>query len=347
MTIPRPLHGLAPALLAGLLVAGCAARPPAPADPLIGRIVEGESGAALERAALIERMGEAEVVYLGEVHDNPHHQARQREVLDALLEAGHRPALAIEFFGTEQTGWLMNFVQPKRSTDDEAAEALAVRALRSRVGWDGEEDDRWSRYGPLLRAAREHRLPAYGIDLPPALRLRLQRVGLEGLTPVERAQLPDTSPDPEAYAGVMNDRLGQAHCGFGTPESIARLYDTWLARNDAMAATVVDALRDPDHRPVLVVLGAGHVEHGQSVVRRVAELRPGTGQLAVGLRPVSDPPVPLEEHLEPLVHDGVDFGPDYEVFWFTPLQEREDLCEAYREILRERHGEKRPADDSA
>lgn len=340
MTLSKLPASMLPALLAALLLAGCAATPSAPPDPLIGQIVAGDSGARLEREALFARMAEADVVYLGEVHDNPHHQARQRDAVAALLAAGKAPTLAIEFFGSEQTGWLMDYAQPKEQGQMARSGPVSERILRRRVGWDDEEDDRWTRYGPLLEMARDNRLPVLGIDLPPALRLRLQRVGHAGLSPVEVAQLPPASPDPAAYAAVMNDRLGQAHCGYGTPESIARLYDTWLARNDAMAAGIVAALEDADHHPVVVIVGAGHVEHDQSVVRRVAELRPGTHQLVVGLRPVTVPPRPLADHLAPTVRDGVDFGPDYGIFWFTPLQEREDPCERYREILRKRHGAK-------
>jgi uncharacterized iron-regulated protein len=341
MTLPRfASTGLLPILLITLLLAGCATPPSAPPDPLIGQIVEGRSATQLDRETLFARMLDADVVYLGEIHDNPHHQARQRDAVEALLAAGKAPTLAIEFFGSEQTGWLMDYAQPKAQGKMARSGPVSERILRRRVGWDGEGDDRWERYGPLLEIARDNRLPMLGIDLPPALRLRLQRVGRDGLSPVELAQLPPGSPDPEAYALVMNARLGQAHCGYGTPESVARLYDTWLARNDAMAAGIVAALEDSDHHPVVVIVGAGHVEHGQSVVRRVAELRPDTRQLVIGLRPVTLPPRPLSDHLAPTVSDGVDFGPDYQVFWFTPLQEREDPCEKYREILRKRHGAK-------
>ncbi len=343
MTVRTLTAGPLAALLLAVLLAGCATRPAAPPDPLIDTLVDGASGAPLDRAALFARMADADVVYLGEVHDNPHHHARQREVLRALLDAGRRPTLAIEFFGAEQTGWLMDYAQPQEQGQMARSGPVSERILRRRVGWDDEDDDRWERYGPLLESARDHRLPVLGIDLPPALRLRLQRVGRAGLSPVEVAQLPPDAADPPAYAGVMTERLGQAHCGYGTPESVARLYDTWLARNDAMAAGIVAALDDPEHRPVLAIVGAGHIEHGQNVVRRVAELRPGTRQLAVGLRPVTVPPRPLADHLAPTVHDGVDFGPAYEVFWFTPLQEREDPCERYREILRKRHGPKTEA----
>ncbi len=342
MPLPRIATGYLSALLAALLVAGCTTTPPAPPDPLIGRVVEGVTGAEVDRDALFARMAVADVVYLGEVHDNPHHQARQLDAVAALLAAGREPTLAIEFFGTEQTGWLMDYAQPKAQGKMARPGPVSERQLRRRVGWDGDGDDRWARYGPLLELARDNRLPVIGIDLPPALRLRLQRIGRDGLSPAEAAQLPAEAPDSAAYAGLMLERLGQAHCGYGSPESTGRLYDTWLARNDAMASAIVAALDDAEHRPVVVIVGAGHIEHGQSLVSRVEGLRPGSVQLAVGLRPVTVPPRPMADHLAPTVRDGVDLGPDYELFWFTPLQEREDPCEAYREILKKRHGDKKP-----
>ncbi|HEY5719860.1 MAG TPA: ChaN family lipoprotein [Gammaproteobacteria bacterium] len=320
--------------------------PPAP-DPLEGRIFAAADGSELDQQALRERMLAADVVYLGEIHDNPHHHAIQEQLLDGLVAAGASPALALEAVGSEQTGYLMDYATGAKPGPMAHAGPVSSRHLRARLDWGDEEDRRWQRYGGLLERARQARLPAFGIDLPPAQRLRLQRVGRSGLAPLESAQLPPHAEEAPAFAGLVREQLAGAHCGFGTPESIGRLYDTWVARNDAMAAAVVAALDDPDHRPVLVVVGLAHTAHGQGVLRRVAELRPGTRQLNLGLYPVAAEPQPLQAYLAAVEVAGSDLGPEHELVWITPRQERDDPCAPYRELLRQRLGEadKQPAEE--
>ena len=338
MRLP-PLHHLGPLLC--LWLAGCAVAPTAPPDPLVGRVFESATATELDRATLDARLRDAEVVYLGEVHDNPDHQAIQREVLAGLRDAGLTPGLALEMAGREQTGFLMNYTLSPGSGGGHGAGAndeAATRFLRRRLDWDDEEDTRWTRYGPLLELARGATLPAAGIDLPPAQRLRLQRVGRERLSAGELRQLPPTAADDPAYAAQIRSQLAGAHCGFGTEESIARLYDTWVARNDAMALSIVELLADPAVHPVVVVVGGGHTLYGHGVPRRVAQLRPGTRQVSIGLTPVAPEPRPLADYLAATVQDGTDLGPDHELTWITPRYEREDPCAGVRELLRKRLG---------
>ena len=51
---------------------------------------------------IAERARRADVVYLGEQHDNPAHHAHQRAVVEALVARGVRPALAFEMLDEDQ-----------------------------------------------------------------------------------------------------------------------------------------------------------------------------------------------------------------------------------------------------
>jgi uncharacterized iron-regulated protein len=326
-------------LLLAALLNGCAARSAAlqpPADPLAGRIFDSASGQERSRDSVLEQLAGADVVYLGETHDNPRHHAIQQEIVAALLAHGRKPGIGLEMAGTEQTGYLVDYVHGQ-SVDPGAVEADAKR-LRQRLGWDAARAVHWERYGPLVELARSARLPLFGIDLPPALRLRLQRAGHEGLLPVELAQLPATAAREPDYRALMLDRLKGAHCGYGTPQSVARLYATWVARNDAMAAAIVAGSDSAEHRPIVVIVGAGHVQHARGVQRRVAELRPALHQVNLGLHEVADQAQPLADYLAPLHFAGTDFGPLHELLWLTPRQTREDPCAVYRDLLEKRHG---------
>ncbi|HUS53241.1 MAG TPA: ChaN family lipoprotein, partial [Thermohalobaculum sp.] len=70
----RPL-----ACIAFLLVGGCAGV--APERP---GVIIGPGGGALSEPALVAALGQAQIVVLGEVHDNPNHHARQARLVRQL-----------------------------------------------------------------------------------------------------------------------------------------------------------------------------------------------------------------------------------------------------------------------
>lgn len=306
-------------IIAGTL-GGCSVPEPLPEaafgpDPLIGRVFQTQGPRELTREALYARLEDRQVIYLGEKHDNPHHHELQLDVVRTLVDRGHRPAIGFEVFSREQTSLLMTYLA--RESTAPGPEGSPEDWLRGRLGWDSSRDDQWNAYGPLLSFAREHGLIAVGIDLPPALRLRIVRVGVAGLTNVERGLLHPTRFEDAAYESLMLERLKRHHCGHGSEAYFRRLYQTWLARNDTMAAAILGTVAQQPDEPVVVVLGAGHVQNSMGVYERVAEQRPDLRQLNLGLREVAATARPLGAYLVRPEVGGVRFAPDHEYLWFT------------------------------
>ena len=323
------------------LLAGCSATPtavPRAPDPLAERLHDTLAGEALSREQLVQRMLAADVVYLGEKHDSRRHHEIQRELLEELAARGRSPALGLEIFPRSDNGLLMGYVtwapNPHMRHDAESAEAW----LRAKLGWQegGPRDGSWASYGPLLESARAHEMATFGIDLPVSLRSRISRVGEEGLTASERALLAPTGFEDPGYESLMLAKLKAAHCGFGSPEYLGRLYDNWVARNDTMARAIVDALDDATAGPVVVIVGAGHTEYGLGVVERVAALRPDVEQVNLGLTELAFEPQPLVHYTAAERHEGRDFGPAHRYLWFTePEGEPVDHCAGFHAAMGE------------
>ncbi len=316
-----------------LLLGGCAGSVQHRDDPLLERRFDSRSGEELSREAVLARAATADVIYLGENHDNARHHQLQLEIISALLERGIRPAIGFEFFDTGQTSLLTQYVAGSRSSLKLSTSGNKIspeQKLRRQLGWEHRDDEYWGFYFRLIDLAREHQLDIFGADLPAGTRTRLSRIGVTGLNPLELEQLVPTGLEDEAYRQLMYRKFRDGHCGWGEEPLLSRLYQTWLARNDRMALSVERMLADKPVRPVVMILGNGHIEHNMGVYERVAHLRPALTQLSLGFRQIAREATPLQLYLEGETIAGRDFGPAFEVFWFTPRQSYDDPCEGFR-----------------
>ncbi len=301
------------ALAAAALLFGCS-QPSSgeTAAPVAGTLHAAPNGAEIDRTSFQIRLAAADVIYLGEQHGNRYHHAAQLRIVTDLVASGRKPAIGFEVVSLTQTSDLMNYVFAPTSDDADAP----ARRLRSELKWtaDGEQ---WRNYGPLLEFARAHQLRVAGIDLPRGLRRRISRVGVQGLSAVERAQLYDSGFTDAAYREFMQGRLDEAHCGFAPPALLDRLYETWLARNDAMMTVITTLAAERPGEPVVVIVGGGHVAHNMGVFERVAQRAPQLRQLNIGFRG-EQAGVTAPELFAPVEVAGRQFAPIHEIIWLTP-----------------------------
>ena len=282
-------------------------------------------GDALPPDALLEKMLNAQVIYLGEQHDNPYHHRLQLAIVEKLIARGKRPILGFEFFSQAQTGWLMHYTVGKPSAFALPQARDPGKLLRIKLGWEKRQN--WDYYFPLIQLARQHHLPVFGADLPDGLRVRLSRSGVAGLSPLEKATWSPTGFDQEAYRRLMWQQLAISHCGMAPESLLARLYETWIARNDAMARAIVLMQAQQPNAPVVVLLGAGHVAHNMGVYERVAFLQPGIRQLNLGFQSTLPDNPPFSHYFETVSVEQTEFAPEHPYLWFTPpAPEGEDPC---------------------
>ncbi len=294
-------------------------------DNATGTVLQTAEGHLISPEALLDNMLHAQVIYLGEQHDNPYHHRLQRAILEKLLAHGKRPAIGFEFFSRDQTGWLMNFTLGKPSPFALPQSDDPGETLRKKLGW--EKRPEWAFYFPLLQLARTHHLPVFGADLPDGLRVRLARNDLAELSAIEKAEWTPTHFVHEDYQQLMLKKLALAHCGMAPESLLQRLYVTWVARNDAMAQAIALMRTAAPDEPVVMVLGAGHVAHDMGVHERVAFLQPGIHQVNLGFQEIHPEDPPLPRPFEPVRVGQTPFAPDHPFLWFTPpAPDREDPC---------------------
>lgn len=247
MPVPRLLVVLS--MLVAL--AGCAAWRTPPE-----RIVEVASGRELSRAELLAALREADVVLLGELHDNPLHHRRRGELISAL---GPGTAVVAE-----------HLTRGRRVASQGALPGALADAGFDARAWD------WPLHEPLFAAVRDAGLPLAGGNLPVDVVRRIAREG-EAAWPDDLAAALRAAPLDDAARAALDADLLDSHCGQLPPARVPAMRAAQRARDAAMA----QALLDSGGRPAVLVAGNGHVRADYGVPRVLAVLRPALHQASV------------------------------------------------------------------
>lgn len=284
----RRLAGLALGALAAATGA-CGSRAlRAEADSL----VELASGRALEAAELLAQLRAADVVLLGEQHDNPHHHARRGELVAAL--AGSGAAVVAEHL---RRGAQVGF-------GADLAASLAAAGFDAR-GWA------WPLHEPLFAALARSGLALRGGNLTPEQARAIARGG-EAALPPDLAVLLAAAPLPAAAAERLDAALMDGHCGLLPARALPGLRAAQRARDAAM----LQALQGSGGRPALLLAGNGHVRLDYGVGQLLRVIEPRARVLAIG----------FGEHGQTRLPETT----VYTHYWRTPAVERGDPCERLR-----------------
>lgn len=311
---------LAALLPAGLLLSAAVAAPPAQHDPASepafqeGQIWDVGHHRLLSLEELIAGLASRQVIYLGEEHRNHWHVESALMILRALISRGLRPVLALEMFGWDGQTAL------DRLSDSDMTPDRLLKESRWEQNWGGSYDD----YEPLVRLAREARLPLLALNPPRTLvRLVASRGLAQALTDPDMARwdmTEETFADEPAYRDLIDRQLHLCHGGL-SDDAYQRMYEASVFRDEGMAKTIAESLdhtggsiepSDRPHGPVVSYTGGGHIQYQLPVPRRVLRRRSGSVEQATIYMTAFDPA--RTDEIRALFKDAV---ADY--LWLTPV----------------------------
>ncbi|MEM9010145.1 MAG: ChaN family lipoprotein [Pseudomonadota bacterium] len=241
-------------------------------------------------------MQDADVVILGEVHDNPEHHRLQAEAVAALQPA----ALVFEMIPAALSAEA-DALHRRGAGRAEMAAALAWQE----GGWPPFED-----YAPIFEAAPQARI--WGAGAP---REDVRRAFSEGAAHVFGADAARFGLDQPLAAEEQAARetlQDDAHCNAMPPEMLGGLVAAQRYRDARFAQAVLTAL-EATGGPVVLITGNGHARTDWGVPAALAQAAP---DLAVFAR----------AHLEIPPEDT----PPFDDWRVTAAAEREDPCAAFR-----------------
>lgn len=301
-------------LLASFLAGSLAAR----ADNLLhadhalaGKIWDMRERRWLDEPALLERIAAAEVLLLGETHDNPQHHALQLKLLQARLGSGARPALLFEQYDRERQTAL------DAALEKTPAPAALEAAAALMKGWD------WKFYQPLLAAALDYRLPVYAANFSREQARPVIRQGFGAYDADELKRLAVDAVWDDKRQQYMSGLIEGTHCG----QVDAALRDGLVRSQrlrDAVMADVAAAAASQG-RGTVGIVGRGHARRDTGMPLYLAARYPQLRSYAIGLVEVSPDKLSPEDY----ERDGAGDGIIYDAMWFTARVDRPDPCASF------------------
>lgn len=217
------------------------------AMPFFGIRSDGER---LPPEALLRELSQADLICVGERHDNPHdHWAELRIVRGLLARApmsGREVAIGLEMIQQPFQRQLDAYL----SWDIDEAELVEDVEWHDRWGYD------FGYYRPVLEHARRARLRVLALNAPKELTRKVAREGLDALDEAEQEKLPELDLDDAEHRRWF-DRATSGHPVPGSDRD--RLYAAQVVWDETMAEAAAKHLKGRlPQRQLVVLAGSGH-----------------------------------------------------------------------------------------
>lgn len=246
----------------------------------------------------------ADVVVLGEVHDNPYHHFAQAALIDVLTDAGHRPAIVWEMIDRDMQPAIDSIFAEDRPSPGEFADAVRW----SESGWP-----EWLMYRPIAEAALGAGLPMIAGDLSPTEMQAVMADGIAAALPGATDTWPVASVYDAAARDAQLDALYYGHCELVARDQLQAMLSAQYARDMALAIAVIDAV--DRHGKAILITGNGHARKDIGVPHLLAHARPAWQVSAIGMSEGDTPADPIR----------------YDYTATTPAVDRPDPCAELRE----------------
>ena len=248
-------------------------------------------GERIAAPEILGRAAKAQVVLLGESHDNADHHRWELQTVAALAALRPKLVLGFEMFPRRVQGALDRWVAGELSEEE-----FLKTADWSRV-WGYES----AFYLPLFHFARLNRIPMVALNVERDFVRMVGSKGLAAVPPEKREGISAPAPAGEAYlerlfATYTQHPEKQEPAPARTDPGFRNFVEAQLVWDRAMAQALADAAaRNPDAL-VVGVMGSKHIAHGDGVphqlqglgIKHIASLLPwdtgaDCGEFSAGL----------------------------------------------------------------
>ncbi len=281
---------------------------PAFADTVIlpHRVIDARTMTVIDFEGLLSRCATADIVTLGENHDDPATHQIELAMLEGIYRHRGDVILSMEMFERDVQNLLDSYLAGEISEDEFLAESRP---------WGNYQTD----YRPMIEFSRENGLPVIASNIPRPLASRVAMNGFNNaeFTVEETPFIAMTFEAPEnAYWEAFSATMmmpGMAAMGI-TEDKIRTFYEAQVMKDETMAESISSASRKNPESLVYHTAGAFHLADYLGTFSRIERNLPDADCVSVLVIPVDDLLAPLP--------DGISRA-DYWIFVLAPEMEGE------------------------
>ncbi|MCK0141870.1 ChaN family lipoprotein [Aliiroseovarius sp. F20344] len=240
----------------------------------------------------MSRLAAADVVIIGEVHDNPSHHATQAQIVEELQPA----ALVVEML-------------IQSDADALAQDPKAFAARWAEIGWPD-----FQMYLPIFDAVRSQELPGkiVGGAVPRDVAKATYSDGVAAHFAGDAVAYGLTETLPKNQYAQRIELQFAAHCEAMPREMLGGMIEVQRLRDATLAAGVMKALADTDGQ-VVVITGNGHARKDWGVPAYLARVAPELKVISIGQG-----------------EDGVLTEGGFDIVLDAPAPDRPDPCDQFK-----------------
>ena len=227
---------------------------------------------ALSFSAIMDRIGDTQVVYVGENHTRYADHLLQLRVIRALFARNRNLAIGMEMFSREAQPLLDQYVAGELSEP----EFLKQSEYFSKWGYD------YRFYRDIINFARSRKLPIVALNQEKPIVNKVFKEGASALTAEELAKVPvDRDLAIPGYRERITHVFSMHGQNVSGPEQINGFFQAQALWDETMAESVATFIKDHPESRMVVIAGQGHTDKGTAIPPRVARRLPNIRQAVI------------------------------------------------------------------
>lgn len=207
---------------------------------------------------VLSELAQYRVILVGEQHDRLDHHIMQLDVIEYLHSLGTPLAVGLEFFQQPFQSVLDAYV---KGTIDEQ-EMLEKTEYFKRWAYD------YRLYAPILRFARENKIPLIALNVPGEIVRKTSQKGLASLDAQQSSYVPkEIDRNVADYERRIRESF-MAHEGVDMG-MVQNFIDAQLLWDEGMAEAAASYLFEQPEKLLVILAGAGHIEYRTGIPVRL------------------------------------------------------------------------------
>ena len=222
-----------------------------------GDIIHLPTGVKVTREQLINMLGAARIIYVGETHDNINSHKVQKEILTALTERyPQKVAVGLEML--------------TRSSQESADQWISGKLDEKEFVkvWTDNWSNDFQYYRSILHYMREHKIPLVALRAPDDWIKKVKQTESSDQLKNDDDELPQMDLEDPYHRALMKAFFGKHPMGGQSFDAFYKIQVLW---DESMAKSIAEYLQSEQgqDKKILIFSGGNHMQYGFGIPRRV------------------------------------------------------------------------------